>query len=60
MIFSNKNIPDVPLNINHTVIERVHVTKILGFLVDDNLIWTPHINYIKGKLSKCISILKKG
>ena len=33
MIFSNKAMPDVYLNINGTVIERVRVTKFLGVLV---------------------------
>ena len=40
-------------------ISRVHTTKFLGVIIDEKLNWKEHINYIKTKLSKRISIMNK-
>ena len=61
MIFTsiNKIVPDIGIRINNVCIERVHVTKFLGILIDSQLKWKQHIEYICKKLSKCIGILSK-
>ena len=41
---------------NH-IIDRVSVTKFLGILIDEGLNWKEHINLIKSKLSKTVSIV---
>ena len=45
------------LVINDVLIERETVTKFLGVLIDENLNWKKHIEYIINKLSKNIGIL---
>ena len=58
MIFSNKNVAtDSNILINGADIERVGCTKFLGVLIDSKLTWKEHINKLKGKLSKSVSIL---
>ena len=61
MIFTSKNkiVPDIGIRINNVCIERVHVTKFLGILIDSQLNWKQHIEYTCKKLSKCIGILSK-
>ena len=46
MIFTSKNkiVPDIDIRINNVRIERVHVTKFLGILIDSQLNWKQHIN----------------
>jgi len=58
MIFSNKNIVgDFNINIDGRKIERVFVTKFLGVYIDAKLTWKNHIDCIKTKLSKNVSIM---
>ena len=45
------------LVINNIIIERETVTKFLGVLIDENLSWKNHIEFIKNKISKSIGIL---
>jgi len=64
MIFSSKNKKvqvdeSLKVTINNVEIERVHITKFLGVLVDDKLNWKQHVSYIKGKVSKAVGILCK-
>lgn len=60
MIFSNKNISgDYTVNIDGKAIERVFVTKFLGVYIDAKLTWKNHIDSIKSKISKNVSILYK-
>ena len=60
MIFSHKYINNViDINITNRTISRVHTTKFLGVIIDEKLNWKEHINYIKTKLSKSISIMYK-
>ena len=40
-------------------IERENVTKFLGVLIDENLPWKQHANYVNTKISKSIGILYK-
>jgi hypothetical protein len=47
------------LKIDKTTIQRNHVTKFLGILIDENLTWNYHINNISSKICKSIGILYK-
>ena len=57
----NDNIPLVlpTLTLNDTIIKREDATKFLGILIDENLTWKPHIQYIETKISKNIGLLYK-
>uniref|UniRef100_A0A8C6VZ07 Reverse transcriptase domain-containing protein n=1 Tax=Nothobranchius furzeri TaxID=105023 RepID=A0A8C6VZ07_NOTFU len=60
MLFGGiKNNIEVKLNLNNVEIERVNETKFLGVIIDDKLCWKSHIDHVKRKLSKSISILYK-
>ena len=50
---------DMKLKICDAEIERVTEVKFLGVVIDHKLTWKPHVNYIKGKISKTIAILYK-
>ena len=52
-------IPEVLPNIviDELVIEREEITKFLGVLIDENINWKTHIEYIISKVSKSIGIL---
>ena len=41
------------------IIKRENATKFLGILIDENLTWKPHIQYIETKISKNIGLLYK-
>ena len=45
--------------INNTVISMVDKTKFLGVMIDEYLSFSPHIQYIKGKISRSLGILYK-
>ena len=64
MIFSSKQrilktteIPSVI--INHMPIERVTCFTFLGVIIDSNLTWAHHINYISNKLSRICGVLSR-
>ena len=64
MIFSSKQrilktteIPSVI--INHMSIERVTCFTFLGVIIDSNLTWYHHINYISNKLSRICGVLSR-
>ena len=60
ILFSGKKeVNHVSIKINNENIERVYSTKFLGVIIDNKLSWKDHINKVKAKLSKCISILYK-
>ena len=40
-------------------IKRVYVTKFLGVHIDSHLNWGEHINHIKSKISKNVSIMRR-
>ena len=57
-----KRIPDdfeLHLIIDNNKIEKVSKQKLLGIFIDDNLTWTPHIDYLCSLLSSKISLLKQ-
>ena len=45
------------LKINDTIIEMTTQTKFLGVIIDEHLTFGPHIQYVKGKVSKSLDIL---
>ena len=49
-ILKSTEIPNVI--INHMPIERVTYFKCLGVIIDSNLTWPHHINYIINKLTR--------
>ena len=58
MCFTNIKAASQPnIIFNNSLIERIHVTKFLGVMIDDKLTWKEHINHVQSKLSKSISIL---
>ena len=59
MIFSNKrNIPQLNITLNNTVLEVQSETTFLGVVIDNKLSWKAHIVHISGKISKSIAILR--
>ena len=60
LYFTNKNrsnLKDMKIMINKETLKEVDCAKYLGVLVDNKLNWNKHINNIKLRLSKGISIL---
>ena len=47
------------ISIRDNIIPRVSSTKFLGLIIDDQLKWLEHIQYIKNKVSKSVGILCK-
>ena len=47
------------IRIRDNTIPRVSSTKFLGLIIDDQLKWLGHIQYIKNKVSKSVGILCK-
>ena len=43
---------DVTLKIGNEALERVSVTKFLGTIIDERLVWKHHVNYIYKKNCK--------
>ena len=59
MMFTNKrNIPQLNITLNNTVLEVKSETTFLGVVIDNNLSWKAHISHISGKISKSIAILR--
>ena len=46
------------LFVNDASIKRVKQVKNLGLIIDENLTWEHHINYISQKIKRNVSILK--
>ena len=62
MIFTQKNTKitiEENLRIDNSNIDKVEKTKFLGVIIDQHLTFLNHINYMKGKISRGIGILKK-
>ena len=61
MIFKPKRTCNTPVDIvmNNQRIEQVHSTKFLGVVLDCNLSWKNHIDYISKKVAKGIGVLSK-
>ncbi len=50
---------DLTLTIDNINIDRTNCMKFLGILVDQNVLWNDHCNYITSKISKSIYILNR-
>ena len=61
MIFHSKlSVNEIPIiKINGMPIERVTEFKFLGVLIDSNLTWSPHCNYIANKLSRICGVVSR-
>ena len=49
----------VNIDLNGTPISTNYQTKFLGVLIDEDLQWNSHINYISRKVAKCVGIIYK-
>ena len=47
------------VTLNDIELERVDHTKFLGVLIQENLSWKTHVNYISNRVSKAVAILSK-
>ena len=56
-MLKSTEIPDVI--INHMPIEQVTYFKFLGVMIDSNLTWSHHINYISNKLTRICGVLSR-
>ena len=54
---SNHHIPSII--INNQPVEKVNCFKFLGVLLDENLTWNKHVNFISNKLSRTCGIMSK-
>ena len=60
MLFSNSKLPEkLNISIKNHCIDKVGVTKFLGVLIDEKLNWKQHINMVRSKLSKTISVIAR-
>ena len=58
ILFGNrKNIDNVCITMNNSIITRVRATKFLGVIIDEKLTWKDHISLVRSKLSKTVGIL---
>ena len=59
MTFSSKPVTDIDVMINGHALERVIVCKYLGVIIDSEIKWTHHIDYVYSKIVKFASIFYK-
>ena len=50
---------DIAITINQNILERIYQTKCLGIIIDDKLSWKVHIQSVKCKFAKIMSIIYK-
>ena len=59
MLFTNKRVDrSIRIQANNTILEQKKECKFLGVIVDEDISWKGHINYITNKISKTIAILR--
>ena len=63
MVFSAKNKScaqsQLSISVDDVTVDQVYQTKFLGVIIESKLNWTSHIDYVAGKISKCIGIITK-
>ena len=61
MVFTprNKQVENMNIKIQNTNIERVSVTKLFGVMMDAQLSWKCHIEYMCKKISKFLGVILK-
>ena len=55
----NKPPSTFSITLNNIELERVEYTKFLGVLIQENLSWHTHVNYIGNKVSRATALLAK-
>ena len=59
MLFTNKREErSISIRAHNTILEQKSECKFLGIIVDEDINWKKHINYISNKISKTIAILR--
>ena len=53
-----KNIDNVCISMNNSIITRVRATKFLGVIIDEKLTWKDHISLVRSKLAKTVGIYR--
>ena len=58
ILFGNrKNVDNVCISMNNSIITRVRATQFLGVIIDEKLTWKGHISLVRSKLAKTVGIL---
>ena len=58
MMFGNRKLnTSIFIKINIQALDRVEVTKCLGILIDDKLMWKNHVSLVKSNLSRCCAMM---
>ena len=47
-----------PLYIGNQIVERISSNKLLGVIINENLKWNCHVDYITAKVSKKLYVLR--
>ena len=60
MVFTNKSVPhDFAIQLSNQNITYVEHTKFLGIVIDNRLKYSDHVDFIAGKLSRTIGIIRR-
>ena len=51
--------PELTVKLNGTKVKKVDSTKFLGVIIDDQLTWEKHIEYLESKLKSAIVQIKR-
>lgn len=57
-ITNKKEVCNLPLKMNQTVLEAVNTHKHLGVILSNNLKWSAHIDHVKSKTNKMLGLLQ--
>ena len=57
--FIEKHSEQRQIYMNGTIIKQVSEIKFLGVILDENLSWMPHIDYLVKKLRSCVGTLSR-
>ena len=50
---------DLDIRINNVMVTRVQSTSFLGIIMDEQINWKPHIQFVKSKLSRTFSVIHR-
>ena len=56
---NKQKIPDLQILIESTPIDCKQCIKFLGILIDNQLSWKPHVDYVKGRLTSALFALRR-
>ena len=54
-----RNIDKLNIRIDDNNIKAISSQKLLGIIIDENLLWNPHLDYICSTISTRISLLRQ-